>query len=125
MKKISISPAEWEVMQILWDGSPLEIGDIQAKLSSDRNRSHQIIRTMLLRLEKKGAVLIDKTNTRFQYAPLCTREQCIEAETKHFLSRIFEGSASGFVLSLAQSGQLTKKERAEILQIIESMEDEP
>ena len=123
-KKISISPAEWEVMQPLWRRAPLELSELIAGLPQDRPRSHQIIRTMLLRLEKKGAVTVDRSEKNFKYSPAVSQEICVSEEVAHFLSRVFDGSASGLVLSLAKSGQLSKKERAEILHIIESIEEE-
>lgn len=52
-----ISEAEFEVMQIIWDKAPINTNEIVGLLSAASDWSPKTIQTMLIRLEKKGAVI--------------------------------------------------------------------
>jgi BlaI family penicillinase repressor len=118
MKRINISEAEWKVMQTLWQNAPLELKDIKAHLTDTPDWSNTTVRTLLMRLVKKGAVLTDKSAGVFKYSPALPKSECVLHETKSFLQRIYHGSAAQFIASLAQHGALSEKERKEIIRII-------
>lgn len=120
---VKISEAEWLIMNVLWETPELELKQITKKLAYDTDWTGGTVRTMLLRLIDKGAVEVDKTTGVYKYSPRVDRDMCVKAEAKSFLQRIYRGSVSQFVSSLAKDGDISEKERREILEIISSMKD--
>ena len=64
MDKISLSDGEWKLMNLLWDKSPLTIGNMVDALRDDTGWTKATVNIMLNRLYDKGAVRIDSSLTR-------------------------------------------------------------
>ena len=122
-KKINISESEWYIMNVLWDNEGLELKEITNKLMDNTNWKSATIRTMLLRLINKGFVKADTSTGVYKYFAIIDKENCVKEEAKSFLDRIYKGSISQFISSFAKSGDISEKEKNEILEIISSMED--
>ncbi|HZJ82373.1 MAG TPA: BlaI/MecI/CopY family transcriptional regulator, partial [Clostridia bacterium] len=122
MKDYSISEAEWEIMKVLWDQSDITLSDIVKDLG-DRNWSYSTIKTLLRRLVDKGAVDVDKSVANsFVYKAAVKEQDCKVKEANNFLQRVFDGSISMFVSTLARESDLTKEERDELIEMINRME---
>lgn len=122
-KKINISESEWYIMNVLWDNEGLELKEITNKLIDKTNWKSPTIRTMLLRLIDKDFVKADTSTGVYKYFAIIDRENCVKEEAKSFLDRICKGSISQFISTFAKSGEISEKEKNEILEIISSMED--
>lgn len=122
-KKINISESEWYIMNVLWDNDGVELKEITNKLVDKTNWKSPTIRTMLLRLINKELVKADTSTGVYKYYAIIDKENCVKEEARSFLDRIYKGSISQFISSFAKSGEISKKEKIEILEIISSMED--
>ena len=61
MKKVPrISEAEWEVMKVLWDASPITANQIVEILSKRTFWQRETIRTLINRLVRKKAIQFEK-----------------------------------------------------------------
>lgn len=122
MSKYNISEAEWKVMECLWKKDSLTLKQISEELT-DTKWSYTTIRTMVTRLMEKGAIAADKSSTaNFKYYAVAPEKECKLEETKSFLKRVFDGSISTMVATLAKQETLSKEEVAELKRIIENME---
>ncbi|GAA0722384.1 mecA-type methicillin resistance repressor MecI [Clostridium malenominatum] len=122
MSKYNISESEWKVMVCLWDEPNLTLKQIADKLK-DTKWSYTTIRTLVTRLMEKGIIDADKTSTsNFKYFPVAPEKECKVEETKSFLTRVFDGSISMMVSTLARQEELSRKEVEELKKIIESMD---
>ncbi|WP_139903037.1 BlaI/MecI/CopY family transcriptional regulator [Clostridium thermarum] len=122
MSKYNISEAEWKVMECLWKNDSLTLKQISEELK-DTKWSYTTIRTMVTRLMEKGAIGADKSSTsNFKYYALAPEKECKLEETRSFLKRVFGGSISTMVATLAKQETLSKEEVAELKKIIENME---
>lgn len=122
MSKYNISEAEWKVMECLWRNDSLTLKQISEELK-DTKWSYTTIRTMVTRLMEKGAIGADKSSTaNFKYYALAPEKECRLEETKSFLKRVFGGSLSTMVATLAKQETLSKEDVAELKKIIENME---
>jgi BlaI family transcriptional regulator, penicillinase repressor len=65
-----ISDAEWQVMKVLWQESPLTASIVIERLKSNSNWSPKTIQTLIARLVKKGALAVNKESSLNQYYPL-------------------------------------------------------
>jgi BlaI family penicillinase repressor len=105
-----ISDAEWEIMNLLWEKSPMAATDIIEKLPSSKNWNAKTVGTFLNRLVKKGALIYEHEGKRYLYSPKVTRNECVRAESKSFLQRVFSGKALPMLAHLAESTDLTKED---------------
>lgn len=122
MKNYSISEAEWEIMKILWKRPSINLSDIVNDLK-DMNWSYSTIKTLLRRLVDKGMVGVDRSVANsFVYKAAIKEQDCKVKEANNFLQRVFDGSISMFVSTLARESDLTKEERDELIEMINRME---
>ena len=78
--------------------------------------------TLLNRLVNKGFLKAKKIGRRNEYTPLVSEAEYQTAQTKHFLEKLYEGSASGLVATLISGDLLTDEEYSELRQMLEKDE---
>ena len=60
MSQVSISDAEWQVMNVIWSGQPLTAQEVITKLEDQESWAPATIKTMLHRLVKKEVLNYEK-----------------------------------------------------------------
>lgn len=121
-REISIAETEWQVMEVLWKRPTQTIGEIRAALA-DTGWSDSTIKTLVRRLVKKGLLAIDDSGGSFRYSAQVGEAVCKRKETRHFIDRIYHGSVKMMMANLMDESRLSEEEVAELLRIIEKMED--
>ncbi len=114
---ISISESEWVVMKIIWDEPPKTLQDILSELKHTA-WSTTTIQTYLARLVKKGALTTKRQGKGYLYYPAISESDCQLAESKSFLSRVYDGSLSQMVKGFVKSGNLSEDELSELKKLI-------
>jgi BlaI family penicillinase repressor len=109
MKSINISDAEWQVMTVLWERSPMTASDVVAALEGRSRWKTRTIRTLLDRLVQKGAVKVLLDGKRL-YAPAVSLAACVRNESRSFVERVFGGEPASLLLHLIKETKLTKGE---------------
>ena len=124
MEDYSISEAEWEVMKILWKQPSSTLSDIvKDRDLEDLNWSYSTVKTLLRRLVDKGVVDVDKSVANsFKYKAAIQEQDCKVKEANNFLQKVFNGSLSMFVSTLAKGSNLTEQERDNLIDMISKME---
>ncbi len=120
-KTFQISESEWLVLQCLWKQSPLEIKEILSMLREKTGWNANMVRTLVVRLQEKGAIGAEKSNRFYRYYPIAVEEDCIQAETQSFLNRVFEGSPVKMIAALTGNGSLTEQDCREIEAMLQKM----
>lgn len=106
-----LTDAEWQIMDILWSGDGLTQPEIRARLEEKGVRwAGNTVHTFLTRLEKKGAVEIDKSASPHCYRPLVTRAACEEEALAHLRRQAFGGSAGRMISHLLGEDSMTREE---------------
>lgn len=120
-KTFQISESEWLVLQCLWKQSPLEIKEILSMLREKTGWNANMVRTLVVRLQEKGAIGAEKSSRFYRYYPIAVEEDCIQAETQSFLNRVFEGSPVKMIAALTGNGSLTEQDCREIEAMLQKM----
>lgn len=108
MEKLpQISAAEYEVMKIIWEKSPLSTNEICNQVPSKHNWSDKTVHTLLSRLSAKGVIGHEQKGRMYYYYPLISREQYLSQENHLFLERFYSGKAAPMLSSLLANAQLT------------------
>ncbi len=118
MNKLSLSDGEWKLMNLLWEKSPLTIGDMVTALKEDTAWTKATVNIMLNRLSEKGAVRIDASGPRKRYTPLLAREDALRQEAKNTLSRIKTGGLGLLISTMARESELSDEEIDELYRLL-------
>lgn len=118
---ISISESEWVVMKIIWNEPPKALQDVLSGLKYTA-WSSTTIQTYLARLVKKGALTTKRQGKGYLYYPAISESDCQLAESRSFLSRVYEGSLSQMVKGFVKSGSLSEDELSELKKLITEQE---
>lgn len=121
-KHITLTEAEWTVMECLWEESPRTGRETVAWLESKVGWTRSTTLTMLHRLEAKGAVAGDTEGEIKKFRPLIAREEVAAYETENLLERAYKGSLSLLVSSFTKKQSLSQKEVDELYAILKEME---
>ena len=120
---ISLTPAEWNLMECLWESSPRTGREAAEYLREHVGWSRSTTLTMLRRMAEKGLIDCDDSGEMKTYSPLIKREEAVLRETKDFLSRIYNGSLSMMVSAIAKKQELSKEETDELYSILKKAEE--
>ncbi|MFH1601008.1 MAG: BlaI/MecI/CopY family transcriptional regulator [Pseudomonadota bacterium] len=120
---MQISDAESVVMQALWQSSPLAAEDVFAAVAAGQGWQEATVKTLLNRLLKKGAISAERDGRRFLYSPVLEREQWQRQESEGLVDRLFGGRVAPMVAHFTENGRLSKKDLAELRQLLEDIDD--
>ena len=119
-----ISDAEWEVMQICWlKATPCTANEIVKALEQSTDWKPNTIKTLIGRLVKKGALGYKEEGRLYLYYPLVAEDECIKAESKSFLNRVFGGALKPMLVTFLQEEKLSQDDIEELKQILEARKD--
>lgn len=114
MKSLNMSPAEEEIMNILWSEGSKSTHELLLHFNDEKNWKRQTINTLLSRLIAKG--IVKKEGRRFvQNYDRCKYEQL---KAQSILEVMYGGSLSNFIAAVAGGEKLSDKEAAELYQWI-------
>lgn len=119
---ISLTEAEWRVMECLWDRSPQTGREITQRMTQINGWNRSTTLTLLSRLESKGAVGANSTNGKKLFYAQLHREDAALRETENFLTRVYHGSLSLMVSSLTKKQALSQSEINELYEMLKELE---
>ena len=122
MSHVSISDAEWQVMNVVWEGQPLAAQEIVAALERDNDWAPATVKTMLHRLVKKQVLSYESQGNRYVYRSAVRRSDCIRQASRSFLERVFEGDPAPLVAHFLRSTKFSANEIAELRRILDEQE---
>lgn len=90
----ALSPAEWEVMKVLWDHGDMAARDVFATLPPDGDGvpshgwAYRTVKTLLSRLVAKGAIDYQQVGNSYLYRAAAEREAMARQEVGGLLGRL-------------------------------------
>ena len=121
---VSLSPAEWQVMEHLWERHPRTLMELVRALAPETGWSKSTIVTMIGRLENKGALRYTEGMRARLYSPTISREQAAVQETETLLHRLYRGSVAMMVNTIADGRGLTNQDIEELSAILQRAKEE-
>lgn len=115
-----ISDSEWEIMKVIWRKNPVTAEEIIASLAEKKDWSPRTIKTFINRLLKKGAIGHKKTGSRsYVYYPIIPEKECVLAESKNFIERVYDGAAAMLFVNFIEEKVLSEEEIARLQNLLE------
>jgi len=102
-----LGETQLQIMRILWEKGQATAREVMNVLSQNAPVAESTVRTILSRLEKKGAVAHTVDDRTFIYRPLVQPESVRESATRTFIDRMFDGSASGLISYVLRNERLS------------------
>ena len=117
-----LTPLELQIMQVLWDGGPGTVADVQAKLGSDL--AYTTVQTMLNVLLRKKKVRRAQAGRAFVYQASISREGAVGSALNDLVSRMFGGSGEALLMALIDTRQITPEQIARASRLLNEGGDE-
>ena len=121
---MSISDAEAQVMQVLWDRHPRSADEVAAALAPATGWAEPTVKTLLNRLLNKGAVDAARDGRRYLYSPVLAREAWVAQQSEGLLERLFGGRVAPLVAHFSERGRLSDADVAELRKLLEEIDDD-
>lgn len=121
---LQLSDSEWDLMKILWEHAPASVNEIAEHAQQITQWHPKTVRTMLIRLDKKGIVSYAVHNGVQHYQPLYSREECESQATQSFLQRVFDGALTPMVAHFSRKQKLSPEEKQALLNLLKDDDDQ-
>jgi predicted transcriptional regulator len=112
--------AELDILTILWDYGPAELGAIHAALNQHRKVALTTVATMLTLMLGKRLVTRKKGTRNSLWSARVSRDAAAQGMVRRLLDRVFDGSAHQLVAHLLEHEQLSDADRREIAALLAS-----
>jgi BlaI family penicillinase repressor len=119
---ITISEAEWQVMNVVWRDQPVEAQAVVEELAAPNGWSAATVKTMLHRLVKKKALAFEQDGKRYLYSATVRQSDCVRQASRSFVERVFGGSAAPALMHLVKNSKLSDSEVAELRRLLDRKE---
>ncbi len=116
------TPAELEVLKILWDRGPSTVREVMEVLNRRRRRAYTSVMSLLGVMTEKKFVRREPRGRAFLYHAAVARHNTLRRLVRDLWGRVFEGSARDLVVHLLDEANVSKEDLAEIRAIIEQYE---
>ena len=120
-KTARITEAEMQLLQLLWEDSPLGAAEIAERVQPERGWSITTVKTLLSRLVAKGAIAAEPHGRRYLYKPAVERDAVAADQARGLVDRLFGGRVSPLVAQLAEQKQLSDEDIAELEALVRSL----
>jgi predicted transcriptional regulator len=125
MKSVKLTPAEWEIMEAVWElGGAPSVRDVLDQAFQKGGKAYTTVQTVMNTLEKKGLLKRKKKGLVNFYRPTRSRTRMIKAEISSMLTRVFRGSIPELADSLLSMDDLSLQEVKQIKRLLRQKEDE-
>ena len=113
------TPAELEILKILWERGARTVRDVMDELNADgRQRAYTSVMSLMNVMTDKGLLKRTPVGRAFEYNAKVARDRALGQMLGDLLGRAFEGSASALVAHLLDEANPSQKELEEIRKAI-------
>ena len=118
-----LSPAETEVLRLVWQLGSATVQDICESLSEDRSVTYATVQTVLRRLEKKGYVRHEVQGKAHLFSAAVKRDEVIKRTVGDFVNRLFGGDPLPLILHLADHSELDANDIKRLKKLIKKQDE--
>ena len=111
---LQITPAELEIMKVLWRKPGLGASEIAEALETSRDWNIRTIKTLLSRLVEKSALTTAQDGRRFLYSPAIEKGAYQKKAAGQLIDRLFGGRAAPLIAQLADARGLSEEDIQEL-----------
>ncbi len=114
------TPAELEILQVLWSQGPGTVRQVLDTLNRRRKRAYTSIMTLLNVMVDKGLLRREPQGRAFVYVPRVPQRSMLRRMVGDLLDRAFDGSAHQLVAHALDSTHPSQEELEQIQRIVDA-----
>jgi len=114
-----LTPAELELMTILWEHGQGTVRQVMAGLTPDRDLAYTSVSTILRILEQKGFVTSHKDGRTHIYAPCIERDRYQKRNVHQLVGSLFGGDPGALMRRLVTEEALSEEDLLELQQMVD------
>jgi BlaI family transcriptional regulator, penicillinase repressor len=114
---------ELEILKVLWEIGPAGLGQIHAVLEERRGVAITTVATMLKMMLAKEMVERADGPRGYLWKARVSRKTAVSGLLGKLVQHVFDGSARRLVAHLIEEGELSDREREEIMEILKVQRD--
>ena len=108
------TPAELEILQIIWEHEPCTVREVMNLLKPKRPRAYTSVMSLMNVMAEKGLLNQKPKGRAFIYSAKVSRDKTQSSMLSDLLNRAFDGSANALVAHLLQQAEPNSEELDEI-----------
>lgn len=116
------TPAELEILSILWKDGPSTVRDVQERMEQQRPTGYTTVLKLLQIMTDKGLVQRDESARAHVYAAGAPQDQTQRQLVRDLLDRAFGGSATKLVMHALSAKKASREDLARIRQMLDEYE---
>ena len=116
----ALSPAETEILRLVWQLNEATVQQVCDKLPGKRKITYATVQTLLRRLEKKGYIKHHVQGKAHVFFGVVKSEEVIKRSVGDFLDRLFGGDPVPLMQYLAEYGEIGADDITRLKQLIDS-----
>ena len=109
-KRPAMSPAETEVLRLVWESRQATVQHVYDALPANRKVTYVTIATLLRRLEEKGYLKHRVRGKAFVYTPAANKEDVIKRTINDLVQRLFGGNPVPLMQHLALHSEISDED---------------
>lgn len=116
-----ISPAEWELMRVVWTEGPSKAKTLVENMTKKRQWSESTTKTLLRRLVSKGilATSSEQGQRGFVYSPTVDEKEAMRDQALQLFSSMCAMKRGAVLIELMKNTQMTQSDLDNLMKIIE------
>jgi len=115
---IVLTPAEWRIMNCVWESAPVSVREVHAQLQAQTDWSYSTVKTLMSRLVEKQVLEAELRGNVNYFQPRASRQQARQSAVGHLLESAFNGGVAGLVQHLISERRLKPRELDELRQLL-------
>ncbi len=123
-KKLELSAAEWEIMNVIWDaGTPLTVREVMDRRYPKDEKAYTTVQTLMNILVDKGMLRRGKQGIANTYSPAVKRDAVLDASMSTVARRMFSGSFGAMATYLVHANKLSEEDIAALRALLDREEE--
>jgi len=119
----SLSDAQLEIMQVIWDRGESTVSEVWQSISQQRAIARNTVLTVLDRLEKRGWLSKRSVGNSHIYSAAVSQQTTLSESVKRFVDTFFGGSSESLMMTLLEDRKLSPDEAKRIRDRINKAQD--
>ncbi|HBY60987.1 MAG TPA: transcriptional regulator [Solibacterales bacterium] len=117
MKRRRPTPAEYEILRVLWSRGPSTVREVHEALGGEGGYTTTL--KLMQIMSDKGLVARDRSERAHYYEAVAERDRCERSAVDDLIEHVFGGSAGRLMLHALSTKKATPQELAEIRRLID------
>ena len=114
----TLTDHELELMRIIWERGEATVRDVYEDLLRRRKIAYTTVMTTMKTLEQKGYLKSSQQDRAFLYRPAQPKAKVMKDLVRHFIDRVFEGSAQPLLVHLLRERHISESDIAYIGRVV-------